>query len=252
MGKVYLVPAGMDRPVPGLGGAEQGPDADDPALTLEVWRERIRTPSGRAQEPAPEPGVRRRHRQRLQRRDPPRRAPAAVPQAVVAGGRGSRRAVRRDAFHAGRRDRRPARTRPADVREAGPRLPGGARQGRPAVSTLRHPDHRGPRGRLHHVLLPRLPALTNVGAGGGASVRCPAPPVARRTLRCARDRPSRGAFGCIHRAAPAPAVARPPSGDLQDLTDFEGRRVGDPVELGDGLRRRAELRGDRRSACRPP
>ena len=30
MGKVYLRPAGVDRPVPGLGDGEQGPDADDP------------------------------------------------------------------------------------------------------------------------------------------------------------------------------------------------------------------------------
>jgi formamidopyrimidine-DNA glycosylase len=46
MGKVYLRPAGVDRPVPGLGGADQGPDADDPALTLETWRERIRRHPG--------------------------------------------------------------------------------------------------------------------------------------------------------------------------------------------------------------
>jgi len=46
MGKVYLRPAGADRPVPGLGGDEQGPDADDPALTLETWRERIRRHPG--------------------------------------------------------------------------------------------------------------------------------------------------------------------------------------------------------------
>ena len=46
MGKIYLVPAGVDRPVPGLGGADQGPDADDPALTLEVWRDRIRKHPG--------------------------------------------------------------------------------------------------------------------------------------------------------------------------------------------------------------
>jgi formamidopyrimidine-DNA glycosylase len=45
MGKVYLVPAGVDRDVPGL-DATQGPDADDPALTLEVWRERIRRHHG--------------------------------------------------------------------------------------------------------------------------------------------------------------------------------------------------------------
>jgi len=46
MGKVYVRPAGLDRPIPGLGGAEQGPDADDPALTVEVWRERIKRHPG--------------------------------------------------------------------------------------------------------------------------------------------------------------------------------------------------------------
>ncbi len=46
MGKVYLQPAGVDRPIPGLGEAEQGPDADDPGLTVEVWRERIRRHPG--------------------------------------------------------------------------------------------------------------------------------------------------------------------------------------------------------------
>lgn len=46
MGKVYVLPAGLDRAVPGFGGAEQGSDADDPALTVEVWRERIRRHPG--------------------------------------------------------------------------------------------------------------------------------------------------------------------------------------------------------------
>jgi len=46
MGKVYLRPAGIAREVPGLGGAEQGPDADDPNLTLDIWRERIRRHPG--------------------------------------------------------------------------------------------------------------------------------------------------------------------------------------------------------------
>jgi formamidopyrimidine-DNA glycosylase len=46
MGKVYLLPAGIDRPVPGLGAGEIGPDADDPALTVEVWRDRIRRRPG--------------------------------------------------------------------------------------------------------------------------------------------------------------------------------------------------------------
>lgn len=46
MGKVYLLPAGTDRPVPGFESAEQGPDADAPELTLEVWRDRIRRHPG--------------------------------------------------------------------------------------------------------------------------------------------------------------------------------------------------------------
>jgi formamidopyrimidine-DNA glycosylase len=45
MGKVYLLPAGVARPVPGL-DADQGPDADDPALTLDEWRVRIRRHPG--------------------------------------------------------------------------------------------------------------------------------------------------------------------------------------------------------------
>jgi len=46
MGKVYLRPARANRAIPGLGGTEQGPDADDPALTLDAWRERIRRHPG--------------------------------------------------------------------------------------------------------------------------------------------------------------------------------------------------------------
>ena len=46
MGKVYLVPADVTRVVPGLTDEELGPDADDPALTLEAWRTRIRRHPG--------------------------------------------------------------------------------------------------------------------------------------------------------------------------------------------------------------
>jgi formamidopyrimidine-DNA glycosylase len=46
MGKIYLRPAGIERPVPGLGPPDQGPDADDPALTLEAWRARIKRHPG--------------------------------------------------------------------------------------------------------------------------------------------------------------------------------------------------------------
>jgi len=45
MGKVYLVPAGIERPIPGL-DEDLGPDADDPAVTLPVWQERIRRHPG--------------------------------------------------------------------------------------------------------------------------------------------------------------------------------------------------------------
>jgi formamidopyrimidine-DNA glycosylase len=44
MGKIYLIPAGVSRPV--AGWDEQGPDADDPSLTLDVWRTRIAKHNG--------------------------------------------------------------------------------------------------------------------------------------------------------------------------------------------------------------
>jgi formamidopyrimidine-DNA glycosylase len=46
MGKVYLLPTGVERSVPGMAEGEQGPDADDPALTLDEWRARIRRHPG--------------------------------------------------------------------------------------------------------------------------------------------------------------------------------------------------------------
>jgi formamidopyrimidine-DNA glycosylase len=46
MGKVYVLPHGIDRAVPGLGDGEIGPDVDDPDLTIEAWRERIRRHPG--------------------------------------------------------------------------------------------------------------------------------------------------------------------------------------------------------------
>lgn len=44
MGKLYLLPVGVARPV--AGWDEQGPDIDDPALTLEEWRRRIARHTG--------------------------------------------------------------------------------------------------------------------------------------------------------------------------------------------------------------
>ena len=46
MGKVYLEPAGVNRPIAGLGPGEQGPEIDAPDLTVEVWRARIRRHPG--------------------------------------------------------------------------------------------------------------------------------------------------------------------------------------------------------------
>jgi formamidopyrimidine-DNA glycosylase len=46
MGKVYLAPTGIDRPIPGYNLEERGPDADDPELTGEVWAGRIRKHPG--------------------------------------------------------------------------------------------------------------------------------------------------------------------------------------------------------------
>jgi formamidopyrimidine-DNA glycosylase len=46
MGKVYVLPAGVSRAVAGLEDKDQGPDADSPDLTLDVWRERIRRHPG--------------------------------------------------------------------------------------------------------------------------------------------------------------------------------------------------------------
>jgi formamidopyrimidine-DNA glycosylase len=51
MGKAYILPAGEARRVPGYDApgttdVEQGPDADDPTLTLPIWRERIRRHPG--------------------------------------------------------------------------------------------------------------------------------------------------------------------------------------------------------------
>jgi formamidopyrimidine-DNA glycosylase len=46
MGKVYLLPAGVERAVPGAADGEMGPDADDAALDLSSWRDRIRRHPG--------------------------------------------------------------------------------------------------------------------------------------------------------------------------------------------------------------
>jgi formamidopyrimidine-DNA glycosylase len=44
MGKVYVLPKRIQRPV--AGWAEQGPDVDDPSLDVETWRKRIAPRTG--------------------------------------------------------------------------------------------------------------------------------------------------------------------------------------------------------------
>ncbi len=46
MGKIYLLPSGVDRQAPGSGPDEIGPDADDPGLSADEWRTRIRRHPG--------------------------------------------------------------------------------------------------------------------------------------------------------------------------------------------------------------
>jgi formamidopyrimidine-DNA glycosylase len=44
MGKIYVLPEGVGRPIPGW--EVLGPDADDPALGVAVWRDRLRRHDG--------------------------------------------------------------------------------------------------------------------------------------------------------------------------------------------------------------
>lgn len=46
MGKVYVLPDGVSRAVPGTDPDEMGPDANADELTLDVWRDRIRRHTG--------------------------------------------------------------------------------------------------------------------------------------------------------------------------------------------------------------
>ena len=153
-------PAGVDRPVPGLGETEQGPDADDPALTLEVWRERIRRHPGELKNllrnQAFVAGIGNAysdeilHAARLlpfRKRStwPPRRSTRCTT---------ATRATLADAIEV-LRERVPP-TFEKQVRD----FLAVHDKGGQAVSALRDPDHRGQGRRLHHVVLPGLPALS--------------------------------------------------------------------------------------------
>ena len=160
MGKVYLRPAGVDRPIPGLGAPEQGPDADDPALTLEVWRERIRRHPGELKNLLRNQsfvaGIGNAYSDEILHAAGllPFRKRSSLAAEEVDALYDATRTTLGDAIDVLRERVPPTFETP------GARLPRGPRQGRPALPALRDADHRGPGRRVHHVVLPRLPALT--------------------------------------------------------------------------------------------
>ena len=91
------------------GWTEMGPDADDPELTLDAFRQRIRRHPGRAEAAAPQPEVRGRHRQRVQRRDPVGGEAGAVSAPQHPDRRADRRPVHEHARGPRRCDRAPPR-----------------------------------------------------------------------------------------------------------------------------------------------
>ena len=157
MGKVYLVPAGDARGVPGA--ADLGPDADDPTLTLDAWQARIRRHPGELKSllrnQAFVAGIGNAYSDEIlweARLSPFRRRATLAPEETADP-------VRGDPGDPVRGRGRAAGARAPDVREAGPGSPAGAPAGRPAMRPLRGDDQPGgrPRG---HVLLPQLPALS--------------------------------------------------------------------------------------------
>ena len=159
MGKVYLLPAGVERPSPVAARGEMGPDALDPALTLEVWRERIRKHPGELKNllrnQAFVAGIGNAYSDEIlyaARLQPFRKRSSLAPEEV-------------DELYAAMRStldgvgQAAARTGPADVREAGPRPPRRPQPGRRGLPAVRDADHPGHGRRVPDGLLPGLPAL---------------------------------------------------------------------------------------------
>ena len=141
MGKVYLLPAGVERPVPGRGPARWVPTRSIPALTLEVWRDRIRRHPGELKNllrnQAFVAGIGNAYSDEIlfeARLQPFRKRSTLAAEEVDELYRG-------DAVDPGGVDRAPSRACAADVREAGPRPPRGPQPRRRAMSPLRHADH---------------------------------------------------------------------------------------------------------------
>ena len=134
-----LPPAGRRRARrAGPGRAEQGPDADDPALTLDVWRERIRRHPGELKNLLRNQsfvaGIGNAYSDEILHaaRLLPFRKRSSLATEEVDALYAATRTTLADAIAVLRE------ARAADVREAGPRLPRRPRQGRAAVPALRH------------------------------------------------------------------------------------------------------------------
>ena len=160
MGKVYLLPAGVERQIPGGEPEDFGPEADDPALTLEDWRARIRRHPGELKNllknQAFIAGIGNAYSDEILHRA--RLLPFRKRSTLSSDDVDNLYEAMREVLAGG--DRGVARAGAAHVRDAGARLPRGAQQGRAALSTVRHEDHADQSGRVYHVVLPRLPGLT--------------------------------------------------------------------------------------------
>ena len=162
MGKVYLLPAGVEREVAGWDAL--GPDADDAALDLATWQARIKRHNGELQNLLKNQefvaGIGNAYSDEILWAA--RVAPFRKRASLGTRGIGGALAGRPRGLCLGHR--RAAGTRATDVREAGSRLPAGPPQGRRAVSALRGHPERGLARWLHHQLVPFLPVL-RAGAG---------------------------------------------------------------------------------------
>ena len=211
-----LPPAGRRRPAacPGSGETRSGPDADDPALTLDVWRDRIRRHPGELKNLLRNQAFVAGHRQRLQRRDPARGAAAAVPEARRRLARArrwtpsTRRRARRwptPSTSCASASRRPSRRRCATSSRSTTR----------AASRVRAAARGSPRSRPG-ASSPRTAGAASTDGGRATSETVPS------DRRCRRAS----------------------SGQLEDLADMQLRWVRDAVEVDEHLDRRPELGGD--------
>ena len=222
-------PPASRAPVAGLEDAEQGPDADDPELTLEVWRERIRRHPGELKSllrnQAFVAGIGNAYSDEIlhaAKLSPFRRRSSLAPEEVDALYEATRTTLARaiDVLRG---------ARAADVREAGPRLPRRPPARRRGLPALRHAAERGQLAERGDDLVPGLPALSRARP---ARVRDLAGP-ARRGASCRSVMPLRS----------------------RDRRDASCRTGGDRAERVADLTRRSgtwrRLRGRRASASAP-